>query len=201
LRTYPSLIFTDSTRARLAALTRRQPRRVRVLTRELTRLATCPITECWIEGTWQEDLASRLLLARKLPGGDFAVVCCDLDLGCLGLREATISTRTAGEKLRQWRRELFAAPVDCFPSLGRKIFEHAVEFASSSGFEPSPEFVPAFAFFSTIDIRRQRAPVSCGVDGKPLLRPRAGDDLASLERKLAATVGKPPAYILQVPDA
>lgn len=194
------MIFTDATRARLAALTRRQPRRVRSLAREMTRLATCPVAECWLESTWQEDLATRLLLARKLPGDRFAVVCCDLDLGCLGVRSAEISPNTSAEQLRRWRRELFVSPADGFPSLGRKIIEHCVEFASLAGFEPVPEFVPAFAFFSTIDATRQRAPVTCGVDGRPLLRPVRGDDIAALERKLASTVGAPPAYILSHPD-
>lgn len=199
MRTYPSLIFSDTTRARLAALKRRQPRRARALSKKMTQLAARPVAECWVENSWQEDLATHLLLARTLPDQKIAVVCCELDLGCLGLRETIIEPETSREQLRQWRTSLFSRPVDCFPSLGRKIIEHAVEFASMAGFEPPADFIPTFAFYSTIDITRQKAPVVCGVEGKPLLRPREQDDLATLRRKLDAAVGGPPAYTIQLP--
>lgn len=167
-----------------ARLARRQPRRHRLLTSQLQRRARLPVLECWANRSWQEDLATWLLLARLQPNGAITCALLELDLGGFGAREVLLKQDLARSALAQLRAEHFPQLADVQPNFAKKMLEAAVMFSAHLGFEPPAAYLGAAALFSTLNSAQPAAQVVCGVRGDALLRLRPSQHRAHIARRL-----------------
>jgi len=111
------------------------------------------------------------MIARRIPGGDIAVVAFIVDVFCLGVKNSLFTVKSEHEYQHVVKPRLTSTHGSDFeslhPSCARKLIEGAVDYASELGFSPHSDYQKDKAMFGDID------PVACpesytyGHDGKP----------------------------------
>lgn len=153
-----------------------------------------PLEECLITSDWQKPgEIVQLLVARRAPDGGIAAAVFLIDLGCLGVKSATVARfDSVGEYQAELRADLQAlqslTPIDL--DLAAKIVREALAYARGLGFSPDRDYYDAALLLSGADPERakQRVPLG-GEDGRPLYIVGAYDNPAAVITRLDRAVG------------
>ncbi len=110
-----------------------------------------------------------VLIARKIPGGGFAVGVFSLDVFCLGVKNAYFKI-VAPDEYEEHKRMIGTVETleRMHPSCVRKLVEGAAAYAKDLGFHPHPDYRAAAAVFGDIDPGACAERFVYGQDGKPL---------------------------------
>lgn len=162
---------------------------------ELRAAAHWPVTECLITSSWQKPgEIIQLVVARQAPDGGIGAAVFLIDLGCLGVKSATVARF---DSQREYREELRAdlMAVQQMTAIGldlaAKIVHEAVTYARSLGFSPDKDYYDAALLLAGAhpDQSQERVPLG-GEDGRPLYVVGAYDDPASVVARLNRAVGE-----------
>jgi hypothetical protein len=162
---------------------------------ELRAAAHWPIEECLITSTWQKPgEIVQLVVARRAPDGGVGAAVFLVDLGCLGVKSATVARF---DSQREYREELRAdlmavqqmTAIDL--DLAAKIVREAVTYARGLGFSPDKDYYDAALLLAGAqpDQARERVPLG-GADGRPLYVVGAYDNPATVVARLNRAVGE-----------
>ena|SRR6516225_4543215 len=110
----------------------------------------------------------NLFFSRPLPGGRVAVGCFLLDVFCLGVKNALMSTMPRDEyarRRRNWSTAETLQPVSaaCF----RKLVEGGVAYARDLGFSPHRDYAEASQVFGEVETTACPTRFEYGHEGKP----------------------------------
>jgi hypothetical protein len=152
------------------------------------------IYEVLLTKDWQQpNELVQAIVARRSPSGVIATGVFLIDLGCLGVKQATAgvfgSVPEYEERLRE--RIIERQPMaEADLNLVAKILREGVAYARSLGFEPDPDYRDAVLILGAADPSKCDVPVHLGgPDGKPFLVAGPYDDARAIIAKLASKCG------------
>ena len=127
-----------------------------------------PIPEALVPANLFEVGIGNLFFSRPLPGGRVAVGCFLLDVFCLGVKNALMSTMPRDEyarRRRNWSTAETLQPVSaaCF----RKLVEGGVAYARDLGFSPHRDYAEASQVFGEVETTACPTRFEYGHEGKP----------------------------------
>lgn len=162
---------------------------------ELRAAAHWPVEECLITSTWQKPgEIVQLLVARRAPDGGVGAAVFLIDLGCLGVKGATVARFDSPQRYQQELRadllalqQMTAIELD----LAAKVLREAVAYARSLGFSPDTDYYDAALLLAGAqpDRAQERVPLG-GEDGRPLYVVGAYDNPATVVARLTRAVGQ-----------
>ncbi|HLZ68861.1 MAG TPA: hypothetical protein VKV26_03025 [Dehalococcoidia bacterium] len=162
---------------------------------ELRAAAHWPLEECLITRDWQKPgEIVQLAVARRAPDGGIGAAVFLIDLGCLGVKSATVARF---DSLGQYQAELRADLAAMQPmkaiglDLAAKIVREAVAYARGLGFSPDKDYYDAALLLGGAEPERaaERVPLG-GEDGKPLYIVGAYDNPTAVITRLNRAVGE-----------
>lgn len=191
-------LLSAKTRERLAGVRAKMTRKQKLSAQQLAKASRYQWHGCLMNKGWQEQLLANMLLARALPGGEFAVMVVLVDLGCMGLKGVVVRPKVSAKELGEFVREALPEPEPCEPGLCMAILESAVEFGGRWGFWPDGEFFVAQAMCPRVDPEPFAKRVRCGDEqGRPVYIQGPEDDAEAILAQLKATRGKDFVYVTE----
>ncbi len=159
---------------------------------QLRKASKWPLKECLVSKEWRDTTKIvQILISRRGPRGQDAVGTFLVDLGCLGVKNASgyiFTSRRDYKELRNGmarQQELVPADLD----LAAKIIREAVAYADSLGFEPHPDFELAKLILGDADPDACNEEIPLGKDGKPFYFSGPYDNVDAIMKKLERAVG------------
>ena len=136
--------------------------------RDLRISARSPVHECLVPKEIFELGIGNVVIARRMPSGNFGIGVFLLDIYCLGVKDAFYATITPHEyTLRIAQFESNSAFEIIHPSCARKLIEGGVEYAKQFGFKPHRDYAGVQKIFGDIDPEACPRVFDYGRDGKP----------------------------------
>ncbi|MHB8763033.1 MAG: hypothetical protein ACYDA8_01625 [Deferrisomatales bacterium] len=150
-----------------------------------------PIEECVISKGWQERGLAHLLVARARPDGSLLVGGYYVDTWCLGLKDSmAVPSVAADEYQRNVKPNLFKDEVEfepCDPGVARAIVEGAITWGARWGFHPNRRWDDSRRVLEGVEARPEG--LVFGVDGRPCLVMRPGENLQGARLRLERKAG------------
>ncbi len=154
-----------------------------------------PLEECLITENWDKPgEIVQLVVARKAPDGGIGAAVFLIDLGCLGVKSATVTRwDSRGQYQAELRADLMAMqpmkPIDL--NLAAKIVRDAVTYARGLGFSPDKDYYAAALLLEGAEPQQaqERVPLG-GEDGRPLYIVGAYDNPTAVIARLNRAVGE-----------
>ncbi len=122
-----------------------------------------PVYKCYLQNI--TDGMVTVMLLRKTPHGSLLMGTVNLDLYCLGVKNAFLGEATLFELNRRIDGQGFE---EYDPAKAKKLILDSVEYAENLGFKPHPDFRKAFKVFNNIDSEGITHEFEFGCKGKPL---------------------------------
>jgi len=137
---------------------------------KLQRAEKWPVVSTVVSGSIFETGMGTVVLTRESPNGVAAVAHFLIDAWCLGVKDAfvkTVTRETAAAMASELSRK--AGPIQkVTPEYAKKLVVRSVEYASSLGILPAPEFAQCFSLFQGIDESLCQNEFQFGRDSKPV---------------------------------
>lgn len=156
--------------------------------------ALWPLHECLITGNWRDTMQlMQIVVARRNPANGVVVAAIYLiDLGCLGIKDATLLRFTSTAEYRYTLEgsvmliQLFEpAPLD----LAAKILHEAAAYGRSLGFIPRGDYTDSLPLLQGARPENVAEQIPLGVDGKPFYVSGPDDHPGKILRQLEKAVG------------
>ncbi|MEO9592982.1 hypothetical protein [Rhodopirellula bahusiensis] len=125
----------------------------------------------------------HVMLSRTAPGGQIAAAFFLIDLGCMGVKDATGNYRTQTEYndvIADMRSRQMVQP--CPPEFARGVVEAAIAYAESCGLQPHPDYNKFAPLWHHIEPASVGEAISFGFEGKPTYVAGPFDDMARQTR-------------------
>ncbi|MCX7851585.1 MAG: hypothetical protein RMN24_04850 [Anaerolineae bacterium] len=135
---------------------------------------------------------TQIFMARRGPGGWYAIGTFLLDRACLGVKNAFGRITDEAEYLTVWHH---ISQTDRFvetnPDLVAKLVRESIRYADKLGFRPNPDLPQALAVLGPAnpDACPEDIPMG-GPEGKPFFIAGPYDNVAKILAKLEAAVGR-----------
>ncbi len=159
----------------------------------LAEAARAPVRRCVVNRDWDRRRFAVLGIIRGEPGGPAAISTVHVDLGCLGLRHASL--RFGSPELLAELLAESGLPAgrwnDCPPGLVAALIDAGADLGWVNGAGQSPRFRLVQRLFDTIEPDEALPPIETGhpTDGQPLYVPRPGDDGPAIVAHLGRVFG------------
>ncbi len=161
-----------------------------------------PLRECLITEEWQDTIQiTQILIARNAPGGRIAVGGFIVDLGCLGVKNATSHVFESEGDYLALRNQMTSrqSMVPCDLDLAAKVIEETIAYARDLGFEPHRDYRRAAPILGDADPQACHVPIPLGgPEGKPMFFAGPYDNVAKIMGILERAVG-PDGYNFMAP--
>jgi len=152
-----------------------------------------PVDKCIINDDWKDSGMATIVVARKMPSGNFIIGSYIVDILCLGLKNThhwfnfSLSDFEEGI-LELFQNQMGLNMIDCEPTLAYNIIYGAIEFAEDIGFEPEKDFaISEYILDNVEDI--EFLDIEFGKEGKPVYAAGPHDNVAKILRTLEKNVG------------
>ena len=143
--------------------------------------------EAYIDKRWREHGLAQVVVVRRRDNGlvDFGVF--QVDLWCLGVRDAEGATDVPPETLDEFLEEELVETQreSIHPACAKTLIEGAVAYAERLGFAPHRDFRKARRALSGVDAALCPTEFTYGHDGRPRYVPDENDSEERIERVLA----------------
>lgn len=137
------------------------------LAERLGRLQAAPVLDCLVTEDFESEGIANLLIGRQAATGEVGVGMFLVDLYCLGVKDCMGKVTTFGE-YRDFRENFASRGVRRIdPPSACRLINDAVEYASSLGFAPHPDFRRVQPILTGIDPAQARETFAMGKDGNP----------------------------------
>ena len=155
-----------------------------------------PVFDCKIsEFEGPLPYLARVILGRRIAGGEIAVAVFLLDCGCLGVKDAFGRYCTPGDyQMMLEKMERTTRMIDSSPERARALVDQTVAYAAKLGFSPHIDFHKAYPLFGDVDASQcsEVFPLG-GPEGKPTYVNGPFEDAArqrAIVAQLTARVGE-----------
>jgi hypothetical protein len=152
-----------------------------------------PLHECLLAKGWQEEGAiAQILVARRSPQGQIAAGAFLVDLGCLGVKNASGGVFDTQQKYRELRDGMRSHQpmIETDVNLVAKIIREAIAYAKELGFGPHPDYRDAMLVLGDADPDACDVPIPLGgKDGKPFFVAGPYDNVDRIMSKLTRKLG------------
>ena len=143
--------------------------------------------EAYVEKTWREHGLAHVVVFRTREHGlaDYGIF--QVDLWCLGVRDAEGETDVPAEALHEFLNEQLSedSRESLHPACAKKLIEGAIAYAEGLGFSPHRDFRKARRVLSGVDAALCPTEFTYGHDGRPHYVPDEDDSEERIERVLA----------------
>jgi hypothetical protein len=150
------------------------------------------VHECLITRDWKETGAIvEALVARRSPSGQVAIGAFMIDLGCLGVKDASYTLVDESEYRHSVRPEYMSHQPTTTTSLDlvAKVVREAVAYARRWGFSPHRDFGPASLMLEGAHPEDCSEDVPLGYQGKPYYTAGPYDNPTRILKRLERTAG------------
>ncbi len=161
-----------------------------------TRARNLPLGECYINSGWDEVGMAFILVTRLHSNGNITLASFQVDLYCLGIKDAFWLFNQPPEVLSDIKKNLAEqseGSQELIPAeyvLVHNIIYGALAFAEEMGFSPHKDFNLAQYILEEDDEHVEFLDIEFGLDGYPAVMVAKEDDPAGIFRTLDASVGK-----------
>jgi yecA family protein len=125
--------------------------------------------EAYVEKSWREHGLAHVVVVRNRPDGlaDFGMF--QVDLWCLGVKEAQGETDVPQEALQEFLADHVneSNRESIHPACAKKLIEGAIAYAEKLGFAPHRDFRKARRVLSSLDAELCPTEFTYGHDGRP----------------------------------
>lgn len=125
--------------------------------------------EAYVEKSWREHGLAHVVVVRNRENGlaDYGMF--QVDLWCLGVKEAQGETEVPSEALREFLEEQLSETMreSIHPACAKKLIEGAVAYAERLGFAPHRDFRKSRRVLSSIDSALCPTEFTYGHNGRP----------------------------------
>lgn len=143
--------------------------------------------EAYVEKSWREHGLAHVVVVRRRENGlaDYGMF--QVDLWCLGVKEAQGETDVPSEALDEFLEEQLSQTQreSIHPACAKKLIEGAVAYAERLGFSPHRDFRKARRALSGVDAALCPTEFTYGHEGRPRYVPAEEDSEERIERVLA----------------
>jgi hypothetical protein len=179
-------------RERMKGARRLMKRSAKRRCKKAKKLARYPVVGSLIGESWREDRWASILVIRRKPDGQRALMSVLIDLGCKGICEwlfrPTISPDEVEEILVEFARN--DRMVDISLDSAARILEHGVAWTQKAGLQVDPMYFVAEAFLGDADWEASDEPVPLGMGGKHLYTPSPDEEWEPVADTLRETLGR-----------
>ena len=161
-----------------------------------TRARSLPLGECYINSEWEESGMAFILVTRRHVNGNITLGSFQVDLYCLGIKDAFWLFNQPPEVFSDITKNLAEQSEgshELIPAeyvLVHNIIYGALAFAEELGFSPHKDFDLAQYILEEDDERIEFMDIEFGLDGYPAVMVGKEDHPAGIFRTLDASVGK-----------
>ncbi|MDD5508765.1 MAG: hypothetical protein PHD25_10665 [Bacteroidales bacterium] len=161
-----------------------------------TRARSLPLGECYINSGWEESGMAFILVTRGHSNGNITLASFQVDLYCLGIKDAFWLFNQPPEVLSDIKKSLTEqseGSQELIPAeyvLVHNIVYGALAFAEDLGFSPHKDFNLAQYILEEDDERVEFMDIKFGLDGYPAVMVSKEEHPAGIFRTLDANVGK-----------
>lgn len=101
-----------------------------------------PFHECLINIDWQEKGMASLLVSKKMPSGNFIVGIYNIDVYCLGIKNATYKFNFDEYEYKELVEHMESSGelLECELKFAHNLIYGAIDFAEELGFKPHKDF-------------------------------------------------------------
>lgn len=163
----------------------------------------CPLYECLINPSWQENGLATIVVSRRQPDGNLLFGLYLVDTLCLGVKntfcnaDVTLSRYSTDLVQKAYRDE---APIQCSADTAHQIIYGAIAYARKFGFDPHEDFDLSQYVLDEPGSFEAVSEIEFGRDGEPLFIAGPHDNVPRILRQLESTAGPGRFhYICEVP--
>ena len=170
------------------------------------RARTLPLGPCYINEAWKESGMAMIIVTRKHITGNFTFAMIQVDLYCLGVKEAFYSFNATQDDLSEIIRkqsemtEYEDKLIEADYTLVHNIIYGSIEYAGELGFHPAKDFSIAKFILEEDDDHIELIDIEFGREGKPAVVFGMEKHPDNIIKQLDKTVGTGNYTVIQADD-